>query len=208
MTQNAQSSLRINKGVCYALYAYDVGMSIDIEKCKSLITSGVLNADIRPHRRAPKYFDYRPAPLLVTQVITPRAISGYKTSGNVDLLLYDFGGVSVSYEIPFTGSLDTLRSHQRRAERKLDASRRLADARRESTPSDRRGRHASAYRRSCGRLRRLPDRRLLTRPGAPTNCMRSAPRIWRRSCARNTRCSQTRKWPTRWPAGSRSARTT
>jgi hypothetical protein len=110
MTHDGRSSLQINKGVCYALYAYDVGMSIDLEKCKSLITSGALNAGIRPHRRAPKYFDYRPTPLLVTQVITSRAISGYKTSGDVDLLLYDFGGVSVSYEIPFSGSLDTLRS--------------------------------------------------------------------------------------------------
>ena len=110
MTHDARTSLQVKKGVCYALYAYDVGMSIDLEKCKNLITSGVLNASIRPHRRAPKYFDYRPAPLLVTQVITPCTISEYKTSGDVDLQLYDFGGISVSYEIPVTGSFDVLRS--------------------------------------------------------------------------------------------------
>lgn len=110
MTHDARTSLQVKKGVCYALYAYDVGMSIDLDKCKSLITSGVLNASIRPHRRAPKYFDYRPEPLLVTQVITPAAISEYKTSSDVDLQLYDFGGISVSYEISVTGSFNTLRS--------------------------------------------------------------------------------------------------
>ena len=110
MTQDARTSLQVKKGVCYALYAYDVGMWIDLDKCKKLITSGVLNASLHPHRRAPKYFDYRPEPLLVTQVITPAAIREYKTTADVDLLLYDFGGISVSYEIPLSGSFADLRN--------------------------------------------------------------------------------------------------
>lgn len=110
MTQDARTSLQVKKGVCYALYAYDVGMSIDLERCKNVIKSGQLKASIQPHRRAPKYFDYRPAPLLVTQTIAPCRASNFQTTGEVDLLLYDFGGISVSYEFPIVGSFDELRS--------------------------------------------------------------------------------------------------
>lgn len=105
-----QPELVVKKGVCYALYAYDVGLSIDLEACKKQIAAWMQNANVRQNRRAPKYFDYRPAPLLVTHFITPCKVGDYSTSTDVDLQLYDFGGISVSYEIPFSGPLDTLRS--------------------------------------------------------------------------------------------------
>ncbi len=110
MTDDARTSLQVKKGVCTALYAYDVGAWIDLDKCRKLIASGELNTSISPHRRAPKYFDYSPAPLLVTQVIAPAAISDFQTTADADLLLYDFGGISVSYKIPFTGSFSNLRA--------------------------------------------------------------------------------------------------
>ena len=109
MTPDVPAPLTVKKGVCCALYAYDVGLSIDLDACKKQIASWMQNATVRQNRRAPKYFDYRPAPLPVTQSVTPCKIGAHAISAEVDLLLYDFGGVSVSYEIPFSGGLDTLR---------------------------------------------------------------------------------------------------
>ncbi|MFH0953902.1 MAG: hypothetical protein V1873_06200 [Verrucomicrobiota bacterium] len=110
MSPTAPAPLVVKKGVCYALYAYDVGLSIDLEQCKRQIASWMQDAKIRQNRRAPKYFDYRPAPQLITRDIIPCSIGSYKTTADVDMLLYDFGGISVSYEIPFNGSLDELRA--------------------------------------------------------------------------------------------------
>ena len=110
VSPNKLKPLLVKKGVCFALYAYDVGLSIDLERCKKLVASVNPEATVKHNRRAPKYFDYRPAPLLITQAVQPLAVGSFPVSVGVDLLLYDFGGVSVSYEIPFAGSLDTMRA--------------------------------------------------------------------------------------------------
>jgi hypothetical protein len=109
MSPDPVKTLTVKKGVCFAMYAYDIGISIDLDECKKLVASAKPDATIHHNRRAPKYFDYRPAPLLVTEALRPPRVGRFEVSVGIDLLLYDFGGVSVSYEIPFEGSLDTLR---------------------------------------------------------------------------------------------------
>jgi hypothetical protein len=106
---SAVPALIVRQAVCHALYAYDVGLSIDLERCRSLVTAGLRGSTIRHNRRAPKYFDYRPAPLLVTQDVQPPAAGAFEAARGVDLLLYDFGAISVSYRLPVRGSLDALR---------------------------------------------------------------------------------------------------
>jgi hypothetical protein len=108
MTLNAQPPLVIKKGVCFAMYAYDVGLAIDLEKCRKRMSSISSDVNMRHNRHAPKYFDYRPAPLMITRAATPPAIGQFKVVPEVNLLLYDFGGISVSYNIPFEGSLEIL----------------------------------------------------------------------------------------------------
>lgn len=111
MTQADPSALVVKKGICHVLYAYDVGMSIDLEKCRTQVAAWMRDAKIRQNRRAPKYFDYRPAPLLLTRDISPCRVGDYSTSAEVDILLFpDFGGISISYEIPLSGPLTTLRA--------------------------------------------------------------------------------------------------
>lgn len=101
-------TLVVKKGTCYALYAYDVGLWIDLEKCKVLLAGGAQEGRLQINRRTPKYFDYRPAPLLYTQEVRSLKLGPHAVLPGVDILLYDFGGVSIGYEIPFTGSLGTL----------------------------------------------------------------------------------------------------
>lgn len=60
-------TLSVTKGTCYALFAYDIGLSINLDEAERHITAIKQRSRIRHKRRAPQYFDYRPAPLRVTQ---------------------------------------------------------------------------------------------------------------------------------------------
>jgi hypothetical protein len=99
---------RIARGMCYAMFAYDIGLSIDLEACERRITALKQRATIRHKRRSPTYFEYRPAPLRVTQEAEPLALGDYYSGKSVDTVLYDFGAVSVTYRIPLTGTFSRL----------------------------------------------------------------------------------------------------
>ncbi|WP_447987206.1 hypothetical protein [Nitrospira sp. Nam74] len=96
-------TLSVMKGTCYALFAYDIGLSINLDEAERHITAIKQRSRIRHKRRAPQYFDYRPAPLRVTQGVEPLALAEFRTATSVDLVIYDFGSVSVIYSIPLEG---------------------------------------------------------------------------------------------------------
>ncbi len=88
------------------LLAYDVGLSIDLDAAEQRIKA---ERELLKHRRrAPSYFEYRPHPLRISEEAASVAIGPYATSTRVDLVLYDFGAVSVAYEIPLGGPLEDL----------------------------------------------------------------------------------------------------
>jgi hypothetical protein len=100
--------LVVEDGICHALFAYDVGLSIDLDEAARRITALTERAALRHTRRAAKYFQYRPAPLRVIQDGSPLAVGAFATSGTVELVLYDFGAVSVVYRLGFRGPLADL----------------------------------------------------------------------------------------------------
>lgn len=104
----ASSDLVITRGRCHALFAYDIGMHIDLDEADRRIKEVTQREKIRHRRRAPKYFEYRPLPLRVTQPAGPLPLGGFATSATVDLVLYDFGAVLVVYTIPLGGPLEGL----------------------------------------------------------------------------------------------------
>lgn len=98
----------IGKGVCYALFAYDIGLAVDLSEADRRITANKEPGSIRPKRRAPYYFEYSPPPLRVTEEAAPLTLGAFPTSPGVDVMLYDFGALSVTYRIPIEGSFATL----------------------------------------------------------------------------------------------------
>jgi hypothetical protein len=100
--------LRIEKGRCLALFAYDVALSIDLDKCDSRITALKQRAQLKQSRRAPRYIEYTPAPLRVSTTAAPVEVAKFHTTSNVDLVIFDFGSVSVTYTIPLKCDLDDL----------------------------------------------------------------------------------------------------
>jgi hypothetical protein len=98
----------VAEGVCHVLVAYEVGLSIDLDEAERRIAAMRQRALIKHKRRAPRYFEYRPAPLRVTEAAEPLVLGALRTTATVDAVCYDFGAVSVSYRIPLAGPLAAL----------------------------------------------------------------------------------------------------
>src|SRR5207244_13137775 len=107
----AQAEPVVQEGVCYALFAYDAGLGINLDESERRITALTQRAAIRHKRRAPRYFEYRPAPLRVSQEGEALAVGPFRTVPSVAAVLYDFGAVSVTYQIPLAGPLARLITH-------------------------------------------------------------------------------------------------
>lgn len=105
---STQSALRFEKVVVHVVHAYDVGLSIDLALAKQSITDLTELAPIKHKGHAPAYFQFDPAPLRVTQAIAALKFGPYGTRPEADVVVYDFGGASVGYEIDFSGSFEEL----------------------------------------------------------------------------------------------------
>lgn len=98
----------VQQGVCYGLFAHDIAFAINLERAERVLSGVKGRGPFRPHRRVPRWLQYQPAPLRVTQAAEPITIAGYSTASSVDAVIYDFGAVSIMYSIPLSGPLSGL----------------------------------------------------------------------------------------------------
>lgn len=102
-------TLTINKGTCYAMFAYDIGSSINLEEADRRITAGTERGRLLRHKtRAPQYFEYRPAPLRLMQEGIALTVGSYSSSPTVEVMVYDFGAVTITYRFAIDGPFDGL----------------------------------------------------------------------------------------------------
>lgn len=104
MAHTAPDTLTIEKGWCYVLFAYDIGVSINLEAVDRRVPAMKERAQIRHKLRAPSHLEYRPAPLRIMQETAPIPVWHYATHPSVELMLYDFGALSITYKIPIEGA--------------------------------------------------------------------------------------------------------
>ena len=116
----------IQKGSCSVLFAYDAARSIKLEEAERRLHEATQRQTIPHKRRAPSYFEYQPPPLRVSQEIEPLNIGGVSARENIDIMVYDFGAVAVTYTLPITGAFSDL---LRLAEELYDNEFLLADSR-------------------------------------------------------------------------------
>ena len=116
MTQTTESQTTtssewmIQNGSCFVLFAYDAARSIKLEEAERRVHEATQRQTIPRKRRAPSYFEYQPPPLRLSQDIEPLNIAGIPTRETADIILYDFGAVTVTYNLPIAGCfLDLLR---------------------------------------------------------------------------------------------------
>jgi hypothetical protein len=108
MTAPAPPALLVNKGTCYAVFAYDIGWSINLEDVNRRITADRERSRLRHKTRAPQYFEYRPAPLRLMQEGGSLAVGQYQSSPTVEVMVYDFGAVTITYRFTLDGPFEGL----------------------------------------------------------------------------------------------------
>ena len=93
----------IHNGTCFVIFAYDAARSINLELAERRVHEATQRQTMPHKRRAPSYFEYQPPPLRVSQDTEPVHVGKFPARGSVDLLLYDFGAVTVTYSFPIAG---------------------------------------------------------------------------------------------------------
>jgi hypothetical protein len=114
----ASSDPVIASGVCYALFAYDVGFGIDLELAAPLLRDLMHRETVKHQRPTPRYFNYQPAPIRIAATAHPRladgspmaplTIAGFEISPRIEAIIFDFGAISITYHIPLRGPLSGL----------------------------------------------------------------------------------------------------
>ena len=98
----------VKDGVAHVYLIYDVGLAIALDIVEKQLKTTSERAPIRHQSRAPKFFEFTPYPLRVSQTSPVLAIGTWRTLPTVETVVYDFGAVSVSYQIPLSGPFSTL----------------------------------------------------------------------------------------------------
>jgi hypothetical protein len=113
-TRNLQSEvsadIRIKDGTCYIYFAFDVGLSIDLTLCAKLISEPRESTRLQHKQKTPKYFDYTPLPLRISQHAGAFCFTEHDfcTRQTVDVTLFDFGAISVCYRIDLSGDFSKI----------------------------------------------------------------------------------------------------
>lgn len=95
-------------GHCHMYQALDIGFSVDLRHCASLIGEAREAGDFHHDTRTPPGLHLHPLPIHIRQAMQPVEGSTFRTEDTVTITIYDFGAVSVEYRIPFQGTLDEL----------------------------------------------------------------------------------------------------
>jgi hypothetical protein len=101
--------LHLSRGACHCIFVYDIAFAIDLIEAEHRVTSSTHREPIKHRRRAPRYFEYHSPPLRIIQDAgsTP-IVDDFRADGQVELVVYDFGAVSVIYRVPLHGSVSRL----------------------------------------------------------------------------------------------------
>ena len=104
MSTTPITELQVVKGSAYIFYAFDVGHSIDIVEAERLLSAGRAKPLAPEKKRPTKYFEFTPPPVRWTEDAPSVDLGpGFRSLERVDMLLFDFGCVSVRFEVPIQG---------------------------------------------------------------------------------------------------------
>jgi hypothetical protein len=92
----------------HPIFVFEVAQAIDLDHAERSIGRGSERPRFRHRGRVTSFFQYRPAPLRVSQEQAPLRLERWATDPVVDLVLYDFGAASVAYRVPVAGGLEDL----------------------------------------------------------------------------------------------------
>ena len=101
-------SLDIQSGACYVMFAYDAARAINLDLADRRIDEATERPTIAHKRRTPSYFEFQPPPLRVNRDAQSFGVGMFATRQSLDVMVYDFGAVAVTYALPIEGSFEDL----------------------------------------------------------------------------------------------------
>ena len=96
-------------GECRAFFAFEAAFSIDLARAAARFPASAREA-LPQSRRLPADADFAQKPLRIVVERAPIALGAWRTESAVEVTLYDFGAVSVSFRVPIAGSPADLRA--------------------------------------------------------------------------------------------------
>jgi hypothetical protein len=93
----------------HPIFVFEVAFAIDLDAAERSL-AGAARQIFRHRGRATSLFQYRPAPLRVSQEGAELLHGEWRSQPVVDLVLYDFGAASVAYQFHVAGGLPELRA--------------------------------------------------------------------------------------------------
>lgn len=98
----------ILSGACFALFAYDVGFAIDLERAETRLDQSSPHRILRARRPSPSWFEYEPPPLRILTEADPIPLAGTTSQAAVEWMIYDFGAILATYRVPFESDAEGL----------------------------------------------------------------------------------------------------
>lgn len=96
-------------GVCRALFAFDIGSAIDLERAGRLIADPSRREAMRHSRRAPVSFAFSDPPLRVSIRAEPVELAGFRSAPVAEVVLFHFGAALVCFSFPIHATVEGLR---------------------------------------------------------------------------------------------------
>ncbi|MGH7242782.1 MAG: hypothetical protein ACREJD_05135 [Phycisphaerales bacterium] len=112
-TKPDQSAGPVIQGTCSVVFCFDVGQAIDLNTAADILARGSelpspQREQLQLRRRAPRYFNFDPAPVRFLQTCEPASRAGFHLTPKSETTLYDFGGASVVFTFAISGKLSDL----------------------------------------------------------------------------------------------------
>lgn len=96
--------LHVELGFAYVYYAFDVGHSIDLLKVDRMLSTERVKPAIQEKKRPTKYFEFTPPPIRwIVDGPTCDLGPGFKSLPRIEMLIFDYGCISVRFEVPISG---------------------------------------------------------------------------------------------------------
>lgn len=108
VVENSPDDLVICSGACTVMVAHDIGFGIDIEHASRLARAPGQRLKLRHSQRVSHHVQFDPPPLVLTYEVASVQVGSVRTIATVEAVVYDFGAVSLSYRIPYSGPLSGL----------------------------------------------------------------------------------------------------
>ena len=102
--------MQIKTGQIYALYSFDIGYEIDLQKT-SQILKAELARKLAKKKIAPTYIQYQTPPLTIALGEHSFKLLNTDMRAEVTAKLFDFGAISISFRMPFSSSLSELNKY-------------------------------------------------------------------------------------------------